>query len=197
LIETIAYNKNHKDRETDDFYATPPEEVINILQYEDLQGIVLEPCCGKGHIVQGIKNSGFKGEVIATDLKDRGFGDPGLDFLHNGYPFINNIGTIITNFPFKIIEPCVLKSIKIAQHKVIVFARNQFAESESRYENIFANHPPSRIYQYVDRVSCAKDGDFTKELSNNMAFSWFVWDKDHHSETIFKWIRRHGKPKAS
>lgn len=191
MRETLGYNKNHKDREINDFYATPPQEVENILKYESLLGTVLEPCCGKGHMLDGIKKSGFQGEVIATDLIDRGIGIGELDYLNKDYPYTKDIGTIIINPPFKLIEEFVNKSLKIATHKVILFARNQFVEGQSRYQNIFSENPPTRIYQYVDRVACAKDGDFNKTLSSNMAFSWFVWDKNSSSKiTEFNWIRR-------
>lgn len=194
MRETIGYNKNHKDREINDFYATPPTEVTHILEYEELKGIVLEPCCGMGHMIEGIRMSGFKGEIIATDLIDRGIGEIDLDFLSESYPYTENIGTIIINPPFKLIEEFVNKSLEIAQEKVIVFARNQFVESESRYNNIFKNNPPTRIYQYVDRVACAKDGDFSKVIGSSMAFSWFVWDKkDTSNSTRFYWIRRSDK----
>ena len=193
MRETLGYNKNHKDREVDDFYATPPNEVANILSHEDLVGTVLEPCCGMGHMVDGIRlcNKYLYANIIATDLVYREFGEGELDFLDEAYPYKDNIGTIIMNPPFKLIEEFVNKSIEVAKHKVILFARNQFVESESRYKNIFSKTPPSRIYQYVDRVACAKGGDFSRKMSSNMAFSWFVWDKDSEiSKTEFKWIRR-------
>jgi len=31
MIETIGYDKNNEDREKNDYYATPPEEVKNIM----------------------------------------------------------------------------------------------------------------------------------------------------------------------
>lgn len=177
MRETLGYKKNNENREKNDFYATPPLEVANILKYEDLKGTVLEPCCGMGHMCEGIKLSGFNGKVIATDLIDRNFGQGNIDFLNEEYPYTKDIGTIIINPPFKLIEEFVKKSLEIASDKVIVFARNQFAEGAKRYENIFKDNPPNRIYQYVDRVACAKDGNFNKTLSSNMAFGWFVWDK--------------------
>lgn len=186
MIETLGYKKNNLDREKDDFYATPPMEVANILNYENISGTVLEPCCGMGHMVQGILESGFKGTILATDLIDRGFGIGNLDFLSEKYPYTEDVDNIIINPPFKLIEEFVNKSIEIAKNKVIVFARNQFAEGQSRYEKIFKNNPTTRIYQYVDRVACAKCGDFNKTLSSNMAFGWFIWDKhDSSKKTTF------------
>lgn len=194
MRETMGYDKNHLEREINDFYATPTEEVFNILQYEEVQGIILEPCCGMGHMVEGILQHNLGNKIIATDLIDYGYGEVGLDYLCDNYPHTEGIGTIIINPPFKLIEEFVNKSLEIATDKVILFARNQFVESQSRFENIFLDNPPSRIYQYVDRVACAKGGDFDKKMSSNMAFSWFVWDKQsNNKETTFKWIRRMDK----
>ena len=194
MRETIGYDKNHLEREINDFYATPTEEVFNILQHEEMIGTILEPCCGMGHMVKGILRHKLDNNIIATDLIDYGYGDGGLDYLSENYPYTKDIGTIIINPPFKLIEEFVNKSIEIATDKVILFARNQFVESQSRYENIFMNNPPSRIYQYVDRVACAKGGDFNRKMSSNMAFSWFIWDKQSKDkETTFKWIRRFDK----
>lgn len=193
MRETIGYKKNHNEREINDFYATPVQEVENILKHEDIKGIILEPCCGLGHMVKALENKGYK-NIVATDLIDRGVGEGGLDFLDASYPYTQGISTVIINPPFKLIEEFVLKSLEIATDKVILFARNQFVEGQSRYNNIFKKNPPNRIYQYVDRVACAKEGDFNKKLSSNMAFSWFVWDKNcNNNKTIFKWIRRSDK----
>jgi hypothetical protein len=194
MRETLGYNRNHKKREVNDFYATPVEEVYNILQYEKIKGTILEPCCGMGHMVKGILKHNPNAKIKATDLVDYGYGETGLDFLNKNYPYTKDVDNIIINPPFKLIEEFVNKSIKIANKKVVLFARNQFVESQSRYENIFSQNPPTRIYQYVDRVACAKGGNFNKKMSSNMAFSWFVWDKtNNNNETIFKWIRRMDK----
>jgi hypothetical protein len=196
LRETLGYNKNHKDRQKHDFYATPPEEVKNILQFEKLNGIILENSCGAGHMVEPIKEKYPNSKIIATDKYNYGYGETGLDFLSNNYPYIDNINCIIMNPPFKLIEEFVTKSLKIAKDKIIVFARMQFAETEKRYENIFENNPPTTIYLYVDRVACAINGEFDKAQSSSMAFAWFVWDKNdinYGKHTEFKWIRRWDK----
>ena len=187
MREVIGYNKNHAERQEDDFYATPKEEVINILSYEYIEGTVLEPCCGLGHMVQGIPKNR---KVIATDLIDRGFGKGGLDFLSPEYPYTKDIGTVIMNPPFKLITEFVLRGLEIAENKLIVLARIQFLETIGRYESIFKDNPPNRVYQYIDRISCAKNGDFTK-LENSMMYAWFVWDKKTNDKnTYLKWIGR-------
>ena len=191
MREILNYGKN-KDRQTDDFYATPPEEVANILKKEKLYGTILENSCGKGHIAEVVKMYYPDNKVIATDLIDRGYGEGGLDFLSDDYPYTNNIDTIIMNPPFKHIESFVNKSLNIAEKKVILFARMQFLESQTRYENIFKYNKPNRIYIYVDRVACYINGDFNKKHSSTMAFAWFVWD-DINTDVSINWIRRADK----
>lgn len=71
-----AYDKNHKEREALDYYSTPTEEVTNILETlnkEEFQNsTILEPCCGGGHMIEGILKYGAT-KIIGTDIKDRGY----------------------------------------------------------------------------------------------------------------------------
>ena len=188
MMETIGYDKNHEERQSNDYYATPPGEIKNILKHEDLQGTILENSCGQGHIAKVVKEQYPDNEVIATDLIDRGYGENGLDFLSDDYPY-TDVDTVIMNPPFKHIEGFVNKSLDIAD-KVLLFARLQFLESQSRYENIFVDNEPNRVYIYVDRVSCGKNGNF-EEDKNSMSYAWFVWDgSEEHS---FEWIRKWNK----
>jgi len=54
MRETIGYNKNHDNRQINDYYATPPEEVKNILQHEKLYGTILDNSCGEGHLIKEV-----------------------------------------------------------------------------------------------------------------------------------------------
>lgn len=188
MIEMIG--KKSDERQTEDFYATPTEEVENILSRETLAEPILEPCCGMGHMVKGLKNKGYK-NIIATDLYERGYGESGLDFLSEDYPYTDGIKSIIINPPFKLIDPFVRKALAIAEDKVILLARLQFLESVGRYENIFAENPPTTVYVYIDRISCAKDGIFKKKMNQSMTYAWFVWDK-HSTEEVgrLKWVKK-------
>lgn len=191
MREILNYGKN-EDRQINDFYATPPEEVRSILSKEKLYGNILENSCGQGHIAREVKDEYPDNKLITTDLIDRGYGEGGLDFLASDYPYTEDIDTIIMNPPFKHIESFVNKSLSIAKKKVILFARMQFLESQTRYESIFKHHKPNRIYIYVDRVACYVNGDFNKKHSSTMAFAWFVWDKKDTDVSI-NWIRRYDK----
>ena len=70
-----GYDKNHKERQAEDYYATPPEEVTNILEklgfQHDTSYQFLEPCCGGGHMVEGILRHIDNPIIVATDFKKR------------------------------------------------------------------------------------------------------------------------------
>lgn len=202
-----GYDKNNKEREALDYYATPPEEVTNILQELNLPKNqcfnILEPSCGGGHMIEGILNYFDNANIYATDIKQREnkyinthneksvtyqYGKD-YDFLSENYPY-NTADIVIMNPPFKVAVPFILHGLEIAKSKLIVLGRTKLVESINRYEKIFENTPPTGIYQYIDRIACAKNGIF-ENLSSIEAYSWFIWDKEKMNkpyETIFKWI---------
>ena len=76
-----AYDKNHKERDKLDYYATPTVEVINILEtlgidFKD-SDTILEPCVGGGHMADGIESyllhQGSAAKTIGTDIHNRGY----------------------------------------------------------------------------------------------------------------------------
>jgi hypothetical protein len=60
---SIAGMSTTRDRIDNDFYATPMESVIAILEKEKLSGTILEPACGDGAISSLIS-------AIQPELKD-------------------------------------------------------------------------------------------------------------------------------
>lgn len=210
-----AYDKNHKERQAEDYYSTPTEEVENILQrlYNegklDLAGkYILEPSCGGGHMLKGICNSftkqGASGIIFGSDIKDRSgnitkeleskvnfyWGDD-YDYLRDDYPLNENIDYVIMNPPFKLIEPFVIRSLEIARRGVLMFGRLQFLEGKGRYENILKDNPPSDVYVYVDRVACYKNGDTSVKPNSIQAYAWYWWDKIEPSKgPQLHWIRK-------
>ena len=203
-----AYKKNNKEREEKDYYATPTDEVLNILNtlnFDFTGKTILEPCIGGGHMALGInqyieENGQFYVRRIGTDVQDRGFEDSywetgyGFDFLADDYPH-DKVDIIIMNPPYSILEPFLIRAIEIAQEKLIVLCRMQVLEGEGRYKNIFTKTPPTDIYQYVDRVQCWKNGD-KPAGSSAQGYCWVIWDKENPTEyPRLHWIRRSDKQK--
>lgn len=205
-----SYDKNHKERAALDYYSTPIKEVENILNTMNLNLdhiTILEPCCGGGHMVQGISNYCSKYDsklwkLYATDiqnrksiLKDTDYkAGANYDFLSDNYPYCHDIDYIIMNPPYSVIEPFVMKSLGIAEKGVLMLGRLQFLEGQSRYENIFKKYPPTKVYVYVDRICCYKNGNTSIKQSSAQAYAWFYWDlQNNNKETKIHWIRRADK----
>lgn len=206
-----GYDRNNKEREALDFYATPPEEVKNILNVLDIpfkkEDIILDNSCGAGHLIQGILNY-FEGKeqpiIIGTDIKDRFKERPNIDIkVGAAYDFLNDsyncgydmVDYSIINPPYSIATPFIQKSIVMSNKGVLALLRLQFIETQKRYEEIFSKCPPTDIYVYVDRINCAKNGEFKNNGNSAQAYAWFWWDlsKDNKEQSTLKWIRRAGK----
>ena len=206
------YDKNHKERNKLDYYATPTVEVINILEEIEPNFInksILEPCIGGGHMANGIEEYIYKQgyiekvQLIGTDIRNRGYENniwelycgPEYDFFSDDYPF-DDIDWIVMNPPYSVIEPFTIRALEIAKKGVIMLARLQFLEGEGRFDNILQYNPPTDVYVYVDRIQCWKDG-LKPEGSSAQAYAWFVWNREKHNEYLVEprvhWIRRADK----
>lgn len=212
------YDKNHKERDKLDYYATPTIEVINILNELNIDftgDTILEPCVGGGHMADGIDayictkaHGGIELasiKTIGTDIHNRGYENdswelycgPEYDFFSDDYPY-DNVDWIIMNPPYSVIEPFTIRALEIAKKGVVMLARLQFLEGEGRFENILQYNPPTDVYVYVDRIQCWKDG-LKPEGSSAQAYAWFVWDRTKSNNNYFlvepkiHWIRRADK----
>lgn len=206
------YDKNHKERNKLDYYATPTAEVVNILEEIEPNFInksILEPCIGGGHMANGIEEYIYKQgyiekvQLIGTDIRNRGYENdiwelycgPEYDFFSDDYPF-DDVDWIIMNPPYSVIEPFTIRALEIAKKGVIMLARLQFLEGEGRFDNILQYNPPTDVYVYVDRIQCWKDG-LKPEGSSAQAYAWFVWDREKNNEYLVEprvhWIRRADK----
>ena len=206
------YDKNHKERNKLDYYATPTAEVINILEEIEPNFInksILEPCIGGGHMANGIEEYIYKQgyiekvRLIGTDIRNRGYENdiwelycgPEYDFFSDDYPF-DDVDWIVMNPPYSVIEPFTIRALEIAKKGVIMLARLQFLEGEGRFDNILQYNPPTDVYVYVDRIQCWKDG-LKPEGSSAQAYAWFVWNREKNNEYLVEprvhWIRRADK----
>jgi len=204
-----SYDKNHKTRDQFDYYATPTEEVENILSvlnYDFSNKIILEPCAGEGHMSAGIadylsRNNQKNVRLISTEFQERknkfsnkvviDFGEKN-DFLADNYGIdLPEVDWIIMNPPYATIEPFTIRALEMAQEGIIMLGRLQFLEGKNRYDTILSKNPPTDVYIYVDRIQCYKGGDTSVKASSAQAYAWFIWDKRKETkETICHWIRR-------
>lgn len=199
-----SYDKNHKERDKTDYYATPTAEVENILKELNIDfsnQSILEPCAGGGHMLKGIcnyicgkacENVSLTGTDYHKHKNISGFdietGDK-YDFLSDDYPY-GKYDWIIMNPPYATIEPFTIRAMEIAQKGIIMLARLQFLEGAKRYESILKETPPTDVYVYIDRIQCWKGGE-KPDGSSAQAYAWFVWNYDKEDRnTEVHWIHR-------
>lgn len=203
-----SYDKKHKERDALDYYSTPSAEVTNILNILNLDlsnTIILEPCCGDGHMYKGIQDyitkDNYPDAIIATDIAERASQyqfphETGIqyDFLSDDYklPIDTYIDYIIMNPPYSTIEPFTIRALEIAEKGVLMLGRLQFLEGKNRYKNILKDNPPTDVYIYIDRIKCYKNGDETDKSSSAQAYAWFYWNFEEKNITYprLHWIHR-------
>ena len=93
-MQMVGHNLNN-DRNKNDFYPTPPEATLALLNKQKFEGNIWECACGDGAISKILIDEGY--DVYSSDLIDRNYGDVGLDFLEGNKKY----DKIITNPPFK------------------------------------------------------------------------------------------------
>lgn len=182
-----ARSKFTKERACDDYYATDPKALEELLKFEVFHMNVWEPACGGGHLSSVLKTHGYL--VRNSDIVDR-IGDGSVEILD----FIEGDtgtweGDIVTNPPYSLAQKFVERSLAAVGDgfKVAMFLKLTFLEGKKR-KGMFAKHPPKRIYVFSNRIACAKGGDFNLAQNSTVAYAWFIWEKGYSMDTIVRWI---------
>lgn len=169
-------------RESNDFYATPEFATRLLLSKEIFDGVVWEPACGNGAIskvLEGIPNI----SLISTDLYDRGYGEPNVDFLNVTK---DNINHIVTNPPYKLAQPFVEHALKCCNGKVAMLLKLNFLEGQKR-KPFLESTPLKWVYVFSKRISFDK-GDEINKGNGLLAYAWFVWEHGYTGHPQIAWI---------
>ena len=175
-----------RERVENDYYATPPESTIALLEREKFFGGILEPCCGEGHISEVLKDYGY--DVVSNDLVDRGYGEFNEDYLKATELKADNV---VTNPPFKYAKEFIEKSLHDTTGKVAMFCKIQLLEGVSR-SKMFENTPLKTVYVFTKRQNPLRNGspvdENGKKWASTMCFAWFVWEHGYEGKPSIEWI---------
>jgi len=174
--------KKKIDRAIHDDYPTPPFAVHELLKRENFEGSVLEPCSGKGHIVNALLKDGIEAE--AFDIRDEEgiVGARGVDFLETDC----NHDNIITNPPYALAQEFIEKGLSTINKKMALLLRLSYLESQGRYP-LFKSTPIKKVYIFSKRLPFW-DGDKWNESGGQFTHAWFIWEKGHEGLPTFDWI---------
>lgn len=183
---SLSGTSTTRNRIENDYYATPPESTLKLLEVEKFDGSILEPCCGEGHIAELLKKEGYT--VYSNDLVDRNYGETNKDFLNDSFEMVDNI---ITNPPFKYAKEFIEKSLEITNKKVAMFCKIQLLEGVARYD-MFKNSPLKTVYVFTKRQNPLRNGSSVdengKKWASTMCFAWFVFEHGYEGKPTIEWL---------
>lgn len=178
-----AQTVDHENREKDDFYPTWPGATSALLSVETFDGSIWECAAGEGDMSRVLAEAGY--DVVSTDLVDRGFCEPRIDFLMEWAPRAPNI---VTNPPFGLAREFVDKALELTTGKVAMFLRLAFLEGLKRGEWM-PTTPLARVWIMSRRVPMQRGR--ISEIGDGhgvIAFAWFVWEHGHTGPASLGWL---------
>ncbi len=177
------------DRRENDFYPTPDWVTDAFLNSVTLRGPVWEPCCGDGAMARVVQEHGH--EVVASDLMDRGFGQPGVDFFAS-QAFPGGCRSMVTNPPYGdgggsakgvhvpgALLHFVRHAIRLTEQadgQLALLVRFQWLAGR-RAATLISSGPLSKIIVLRRRIRWFDRGPLTNHGQHHHA--WIFWDTHH------------------
>jgi len=176
----ISGGNSATGRKAGDFYPTPPEATIALLEFLSIPhgSVIWECACGRGDMARVIEALGYK--TISTDIEDTGFGMSGIDFLTCEKR--ERFDWIITNPPFSIAEKFIRKAWETGKPFAFLL-KSQFWNAARRIA-LFEECMPTYILPLTWRP------DFTGAGGALMDMSWVVWMHENSDETKFHILKK-------
>jgi hypothetical protein len=179
-----GYKRVHKG-----FYVEPRWVVRGILNAEEPEGEVLDPCCGTGTIPSVCLERGIPAR--GSDLVYRGFGE-----VRDLFDITEPVDNIISNVDYAIAETCAWHMLTLVRRKLMLILPVTFLEIGER-ERFFQKHPPVRVWACPDRPSMppgCMEGERDRfgaiiqpvNTGGTMPYAWFVWEPGYRGEMITK-----------
>jgi hypothetical protein len=173
MTATLANGGKQENRRELDFYPTPPEATIALMDFLVLHGIVKpefdiwEPACGNGAMSEVLKNYA---SVRSSDIRETGYGEGNVDFLSAQY----DCSAVITNPPFNLSEQFIRHALTQA-NVVAMLVKSQYWHAAKR-KDFFRVDAPAYVLPLTWRP------DFLFDQRENgakgaptMEVLWTVW----------------------
>ena len=99
---------------------------------------------------------------------------------------------IVTNPPYAYALEFIQHSLELIPEGsyVCMFLKTTFLEGKKRYKELFSVTPPMMVLQFVERILCAKNGDFVeaRKVGSAVSYSWFIFKKGFKGKPTIDWI---------
>jgi hypothetical protein len=165
-----ATNKRHPD----DFYNTPPWATNQLIAVEQPPRQLWEPCSGAGAIVGVLKQHGF--DVVEADLNPR-HGQTQQDFLSVRERWAP---ALLTNPPFSLSTEWIAHCYDLKLDYVALLLKADVMNTDEKRRLVEHVGHPTRVWVLTARL------DFLGQGAPPQNCSWFVWDRWHAPETVYR-----------
>lgn len=156
------------ERKDADLYPTPEDAVQVILNADPPPAgcLVYEPACGNGKMAWVIQQAGY--EVMASDIRDTGYGEAGVDFRK----WRGQVPAIITNPPFVYAEEFIRRAVSQADY-VALLLKSNFFNTDGR-ASLWEHFTPAGVYPVCWRIAFLEE---ERGKSPLMDCNWYVWKR--------------------
>ena len=185
------FSLNSTKRNKNDYYQTPYSMTRQLLEVENFEGKILEPCCGSGAIVKVLRD--YDKSVDYCDLNNE-FSLTGIfknfkDFVNDDFDRYDNI---ITNPPYSLAKEFILKAKQITNNKIAMLLPLNYLHGVTRYNEIYLDRkfPLKAVYVFCRygllEDTIREDGTYRTGM---MVYAWYIWDKSYKlGEPIIRWL---------
>lgn len=164
-----------------DFYVTPSYVIEALLNREKFIGTIFEPCCGSGSIIKTLKNL-TNNKIIGCDINGNKYGYNQANFLDR----TKSMANIVTNPPYNQVLSIIQHSLNLYNKKMAFLIRLAFVETQKRYNLIFKNNLPYKIYVFSKRIDFRPTS--ITGIGGGLITAWLVWHKNYQKTTYLEWI---------
>ena len=100
---------------------------------------------------------------------------------------------ILTNPPYKYATEFVEHSLRLLPEGMpaIFLLKTTALEGKSRFEKLYRNGWLHEVYQFSERVLCAKNGNFDDMKAGGgsaVSYAWFIFRRTRCNATTIHWI---------
>ncbi len=190
--DTAMLGTSGFERRKCEAYFTPSWVTEWLLHEETFDGgKVWEPACGDGAMSEVLIAAGC--DVVSSDLRDYGYGVPGVDFLTAPIP--PEVRHILTNPPYQLAQEFIERGLELIAEtggKAAFFLRNEYDCAAKR---VFLFEHPSFAQKLVLTRRPRWVAGSTGSPRHN--YAWFVWDAAHEGPATVRYLKAPVPPGSS
>lgn len=183
-------------RDPDDWYIEPRWVDDALFTVEKFQGVVTDPCCGLGRILDAARAAGYCADGFDTVIRRKDAFIETQDFRTCNRIFEN----IVANPPYKYDDEFLDWALSHS-FKTALLLRAQWANSGKRSAKL-EQMPLKAVYLITPRPSMPPgaviEASGGKDPSGGQQdYAWFVFERGYTAKPTFGWARRAPKLKAA